>query len=220
MDILIYTPNASIPQCYIQSFDVPALNKSLNSPHNTSIYLELKLEDKYLTDSYGICYDDISLTLSYYVRPLNDYYCNNVNSCIATSTIPKFCQGRKTVKNKKAVFVMKADQLANDEDFGFIITNLTSINSTMEFASRQLLDINDNNTANFQVNLTTFTEAKMPIFINKHRQSFKVGAIVEVNNQLGINNKVVQLSGSSAYEHRPLGLLVVFLVMFIILVIA
>ncbi|XP_031250116.1 protein NDR1-like [Pistacia vera] len=79
----------SNPKCSIQDFYLPALNKSLNSPHNTTLYFTLKLVNTN-TDK-GVYYDPVNFTI---VNKANatDYIGNYV--------VPKFYQGHKKKARK------------------------------------------------------------------------------------------------------------------------
>lgn len=89
---------AKLPSCSINYFYIPALNRSINSSTNTTIYLVLKLKNK--NENQGVDYDNVNLTLSY--APIN-----SSSSTVANTFIPRFYQGHKKTAKKNANFVPK-----------------------------------------------------------------------------------------------------------------
>lgn len=81
----------SAPKCYIQYFYVPALNQTLNTPENTTIYMDLELRNS--NKDKGVYYDDVNLTLSYIPNSINP---------IGKDTIHGFYQGHKKKAKKNA----------------------------------------------------------------------------------------------------------------------
>lgn len=81
---------ASKPTCSIQDFYVPALNRSSNSPHNTTIYLHVKLDNG--NKDKGIYYDALNITL---------YYGQNRSLPIGNVTVKGFRQGRKKKAHRR-----------------------------------------------------------------------------------------------------------------------
>ncbi|XP_012070741.1 protein NDR1-like [Jatropha curcas] len=76
------------PKCFLQEIYVPALNQSSNSPSNTTLFFQLKLENTNIVK--GVYYDPVNVT--FFDSP-------NRTHSIGNFTIPKFYQGR----NKKAI---------------------------------------------------------------------------------------------------------------------
>ncbi|GAV60667.1 hypothetical protein CFOL_v3_04196, partial [Cephalotus follicularis] len=72
----------SFPTCSIQYFYFPSLNKSLNTPKNTTLYFQLKLDNQ--NKDKGIYYDNINLT---FVDKTNGSH------LIGNTTINGFYQG-------------------------------------------------------------------------------------------------------------------------------
>lgn len=79
----------SNPRCSIQDFYLPALDKSVNSPHNTTLYFTLKL----VNTNYdkGIYYDPLTVTIANKA---------NTSDHIGTCIVPKFYQGNKKKARK------------------------------------------------------------------------------------------------------------------------
>lgn len=87
----------SDPKCYLDRFYLPALNKSLDSPDNTTLYFALRLDNP--NDDKGIFYDDLNVT--FYDAP-------NKSHVIGTSVIPRFYQGHgKKAKKSGNVTINK-----------------------------------------------------------------------------------------------------------------
>ncbi|KAL5730940.1 hypothetical protein ACHQM5_003716 [Ranunculus cassubicifolius] len=81
----------SKPTLSIESFYIPALNKTLNSPRNTTIFFDLKLNNKDNKDK-GVHYDVLNLTF---------YYGHNLSFPVANLTIDGFYQGFKKKTHRK-----------------------------------------------------------------------------------------------------------------------
>lgn len=79
-----------IPRCSIHYFYIPALNKSLNSPDNTTLNFMLRLKN--INAQQGIYYDDLHLSFS------NSY--NNTSLLVANYTVPRFYQGHEKKAKK------------------------------------------------------------------------------------------------------------------------
>lgn len=88
----------SNPTCYVQFFYVPALNRTLNSTENTTIYLDLKLNNG--NKDKGIYYDNVNLNLSY-VHNISE---PEGKTLINDTFIPAFYQGHKKKATKPANF--------------------------------------------------------------------------------------------------------------------
>ncbi|CAK9182914.1 unnamed protein product, partial [Ilex paraguariensis] len=82
--------HTSKPVCSIQDFYVSALNKTLNSTSNHSIFFDLKLENQNIDK--GVYYDAINLTF---------YYGPNISLPIANYTVSGFHQGHKKYTHRK-----------------------------------------------------------------------------------------------------------------------
>lgn len=169
-----------LPQCYLQYFYIPALDKSLNSPHNTSIYLDLKLEN-YNPDKEDICYDYINITLSY----INS---QSYNNSIASTTIPSFCQAEGTIK-KHVNFTV--DQ---------------GLNWTIMFHDWAVSD-NQTMVEAFRLNLSTAVRARYLFWRNKKKNSLKAAANVEVNELgLKVKKRDIYFSGAGCGYNCNFGL--------------
>ncbi|OAY55046.1 protein NDR1 [Manihot esculenta] len=83
----------SNPKCLLQKFYIPALNKTLNPPKNTSLFFELRLENT--NKDKGVYYDPINVT--FFDNP-------NKNHSIGNFTIQKFYQGHKKKATKGGDF--------------------------------------------------------------------------------------------------------------------
>lgn len=86
----------SNPTCSVEFFYVPALNRTLNSPGNTTVYLNLRLNNG--NKDKGIFYDNVNLTV---------YYVHNISvpegkKLINDTFIPAFYQGHKKKATKPA----------------------------------------------------------------------------------------------------------------------
>lgn len=81
---------AEKPSCSIKNFYLPALNRSLNSPANATIFMDLKLSNG--NKEKGVYYDQVNIT----VRSFND-----PNHTLWQGKIPGFRQGfqKKATKN-------------------------------------------------------------------------------------------------------------------------
>ncbi|XP_044509622.1 protein NDR1-like [Mangifera indica] len=87
----------SNPKCSIQDFYLPALNNSLNSADNSTLYFQLKLKNSNILK--GIYYDPVNVTL------VNK---SNITTYIGNYVVPKFYQGfRKTAEKDGSVDVDK-----------------------------------------------------------------------------------------------------------------
>lgn len=157
----------SNPTCSIQSFQVPALNQTLNTTTNTTIYFLLKLDNG--NKDKGIYYDNLNLTVTYRTNitlPLN------TSQPVKNFTVHGFYQGH----NKKA----KKNQSFVPDRFDW------------PAAKRTLWT---NGSAVFRVDLATKVRFKI-IFWKTKRHKLIVGADVEVDKQgLKIKKKGIKLSG-------------------------
>ncbi|CAL0322715.1 unnamed protein product [Lupinus luteus] len=79
------------PKCYLESIYVPALNKSLNSPHNTTLFFTLKLVNP--NKDKGVKYNAVNLTF----RIFND---SNTTRPLANATVDRFYQGHQKTAHK------------------------------------------------------------------------------------------------------------------------
>ncbi|KAF1887059.1 hypothetical protein Lal_00046297 [Lupinus albus] len=79
------------PKCYLESIYVPALNKSLNSPHNSTLFFKLKLENP--NKDKGVKYDAVHLTF----RIFND---SNTTRALTNATVERFYQGHQKTAHK------------------------------------------------------------------------------------------------------------------------
>lgn len=79
----------SNPKCSIEQFYLPALDRSLNKPNDTTLQFKLKLENT--NKDKGVYYDDVNLTIS---------EVPNGSHVIGSSVIPKFYQGHKKTAEK------------------------------------------------------------------------------------------------------------------------
>lgn len=82
---------ADEPKCYLESIYVPALNKSLNSPHNSTLFFTLKLNNP--NKDKGIKYDAVHLNF----RIFND---SNATRPLADATLQGFYQGHQKKAHK------------------------------------------------------------------------------------------------------------------------
>ncbi|KAL1197356.1 Protein NDR1 [Cardamine amara subsp. amara] len=82
-----------IPRCSIHYFYIPSLNKSLNSPHNTTLNFMLRLKN--INAAKGIYYDDLHLSFS-------TIFNNSSSSSllVANYTVPRFYQGHEKKAKK------------------------------------------------------------------------------------------------------------------------
>ncbi|CAK9150285.1 unnamed protein product [Ilex paraguariensis] len=80
----------SNPKCSIQNFYVPALNKTLNSTTNHTIFFDLKLDNT--NKDKGVHYDAVNLTF---------YYGPNVSFLIGNYTVHGFYQGHGKNTHRK-----------------------------------------------------------------------------------------------------------------------
>ncbi|XP_062077805.1 protein NDR1-like [Humulus lupulus] len=88
----------SRPSCSIKYIYIPALNMTLNNTKNTTVYMDLRLDNG--NKDKGIYYDAVSLNLSY-VPNISD---PKTRSLIDNSTIPAFYQGHKKKATKPVNF--------------------------------------------------------------------------------------------------------------------
>lgn len=86
----------SNPTCAIQSFYFPALNRTLNDPKNTTVYLTLKLQNG--NKDKGIFYDNVNLTLSY-IPNITD-----PKKIVNDTFVAAFYQGHKKTAKKEVNF--------------------------------------------------------------------------------------------------------------------
>ncbi|XP_044482004.1 protein NDR1-like [Mangifera indica] len=89
------------PKCSIQDFYLPALNKSLNSPNNTTLYFKLKLQNP--NKDKGIFYDPVNVTI--YNKS------NTTTSYIGSHVVPNFYQGHKKTARKDGNVTAEKDVL-------------------------------------------------------------------------------------------------------------
>ncbi|XP_044509632.1 protein NDR1-like, partial [Mangifera indica] len=82
----------------IQDFYLPALNKFLNTPDNTTLYFKLKLQNP--KKDKGIFYDPVNVTIS--------NKSNTTTSYIGSYLVPQFYQGHKKTARKDGS--VKADK--------------------------------------------------------------------------------------------------------------
>ncbi|EXC05112.1 hypothetical protein L484_011901 [Morus notabilis] len=88
----------SKPTCAVQSIYFPALNRTLNNPKNTTVYLTLRLENG--NKDKGIFYDNVNLTLSYIPNITDPKKIKLVNDTFVTA----FYQGHKKTAKKEVNF--------------------------------------------------------------------------------------------------------------------
>ncbi|CAN7047243.1 unnamed protein product [Brassica oleracea var. botrytis] len=98
------------PNCSIEYFYVPALNKTLNSRLNTTINFMVRLDNP--NSDQGIYYEDVHLSFS-----------NTTNSSIANYTVPRFYQGHK----KKAKQWGQVLPLNNQTVLGAVLPNGSAV---------------------------------------------------------------------------------------------
>ncbi|KAJ7948479.1 protein NDR1-like [Quillaja saponaria] len=165
------------PKCSIEHFYVPALNKSLNSPHNTSIYFMLQLNNP--NKDKGIHYDNVNLTFSVSNNPNATSVSNNPNTThqIGNTTIVGFRQGH----GKKA------------KKWNFTETN--GVNWT---AFRHVL--NNSTVVAFRVDFATAVKYKILFWYTK-RDGLKLRANVEVDSS---GEKVPRKKGIKLTSAAPL----------------
>ncbi|ESQ47818.1 hypothetical protein EUTSA_v10022399mg [Eutrema salsugineum] len=75
------------PRCSVHYFYISALNKSLNSPHNTTLNFMLRLKN--INPRQRIYYDDVHLSFS-----------NSSLFVVAKYTVPRFYQGHEKSAKK------------------------------------------------------------------------------------------------------------------------
>ncbi|KAL2457921.1 Protein NDR1 [Forsythia ovata] len=83
------------PNCYIEDFYVPALNKHINSTATTAanfIFFDLKLQN--VMEENGVLYDTINLTFSYGLNP---------SVPIGKYTLPGAYQGHKKTAHRRDI---------------------------------------------------------------------------------------------------------------------
>ncbi|KAF2285827.1 hypothetical protein GH714_008281 [Hevea brasiliensis] len=83
----------SKPKCLLQRIYIPALDKTLNPPGNTTLFFELRLENT--NKDKGVYYDPVNVT--FFDNP-------NRNHPIGNFTILKFYQGHKKAATKGGDF--------------------------------------------------------------------------------------------------------------------
>ncbi|XP_030453287.1 protein NDR1-like [Syzygium oleosum] len=105
-------PPVSMPSCSIQQFYLPALNRSSDTPANTTIFLDVKLSNG--NHARGIHYDPVNLTV---------YYYSDTNQTKWLKTIPGFYQG----------YGKKATKNASVETFGVNWTDVVAKNESLLF---------------------------------------------------------------------------------------
>ncbi|CAH8309058.1 unnamed protein product [Eruca vesicaria subsp. sativa] len=98
------------PNCSIEYFYVPALNKTLNSRLNTTLNFMVRLNN--INSDQGIYYDDVHI-----------YFSNATNSSIANYTVPRFYQGHK----KKAKKWGQVVPLNNQTLLGAVLPNGSAV---------------------------------------------------------------------------------------------
>ncbi|XP_038686527.1 protein NDR1-like [Tripterygium wilfordii] len=101
----------SNPKCSIDKFYIPALNKTLNSTKNTTLYFELKLANP--NKDKGIYYDPLNLTF---------FDSSNRSHRLGNSIVNRFYQGRQ----KKAF-------KGGNVDFGSAVVRAVSRNGSAVF---------------------------------------------------------------------------------------
>ncbi|XP_062169277.1 protein NDR1-like [Alnus glutinosa] len=85
------TLRADKPKCSIQYFYLPALNKTLNTPTNSTLYFLLRLDNG--NKDKGIYYDALNLTF-------HDNPNRSLSHLIGSHTIPGFYQGHQKKAKK------------------------------------------------------------------------------------------------------------------------
>ncbi|KAJ9153717.1 hypothetical protein P3X46_027130 [Hevea brasiliensis] len=83
----------SKPKCLLQQFYIPALNKTLNPPGNTTLFFQLRLENT--NKDKGVYYDPVNVT--FFDSPNKTHFIGNF-------TIPNFYQGHKKKATKNGSF--------------------------------------------------------------------------------------------------------------------
>lgn len=83
----------SKPKCILKQFYIPALNKTLNPPGNTTLFFQLRLENT--NKDKGVYYDPVNVT--FFDSPNKSHFIGNFN-------IPKFYQGHKKKATKGGNF--------------------------------------------------------------------------------------------------------------------
>ncbi|KAI4322819.1 hypothetical protein L6164_022478 [Bauhinia variegata] len=83
------------PKCYVGSFYVPALNKTLNTPNNRTIVFVVELDNG--NKDKGIQYDNVSLNFEIFVDA-------NTTRPVGNATIVGFYQGHKKEAKKWGYF--------------------------------------------------------------------------------------------------------------------
>ncbi|OIW03157.1 hypothetical protein TanjilG_11794 [Lupinus angustifolius] len=85
------------PKCYLESIYVPALNKSFNSPHNSTLLFNLKLVNP--NKDKGVKYDAVNL----HFRIFND---SNTTRPLANATVDRFYQGHQKTAHKSGNIIV------------------------------------------------------------------------------------------------------------------
>ncbi|KAK7324654.1 hypothetical protein VNO77_28385 [Canavalia gladiata] len=88
------------PKCYIDYIYVPALNKSLNSQRNHTLFFTLKLVNP--NKDKGIQYDAVSLTFNVFVSL-------NATRPLGNATVDQFYQGHQKKASKKGSLLAAAN---------------------------------------------------------------------------------------------------------------
>lgn len=115
-----------MPTCSIEKFYLPALNRSLDSPANVTIFMDLRLKNG--NREKGIKYDPINVTVSYF---------NHSGHSVWQGRIPGFYQGhqKKATKNVTVVTagVNWTDVAARNESAVFGVDLQTQVRSKIIF---------------------------------------------------------------------------------------
>ncbi|KAI3441609.1 uncharacterized protein J3R85_002208 [Psidium guajava] len=120
------TVRVSKPSCSIEQFYLPALNRSADTPTNTTIFMNVKLSNG--NKDKGIYYDPVNLTVSYF---------SDANHTKWPRTIPGFYQGHhKTAKKNASVAtfgVNWTDVVAKNESSVFRVDLATAVRFKIMF---------------------------------------------------------------------------------------
>lgn len=120
------TLRVSNPSCSIDKFYLPALNRSADSPTNTTIFMVVKLRNG--NKDKGILYDAVNLTV---------YYYSDANPTKWLKTIPAFKQGhQKTAKKNASVETLGVnwtDVVAKNESVVFRVDLATAVRFKIMF---------------------------------------------------------------------------------------
>ncbi|KAK4752477.1 hypothetical protein SAY87_021275 [Trapa incisa] len=132
------------PTCSIEKFYLPALNRSLVSPDNVTIFMDLRLKNN--NKETGVNYDPINVT----VGSFND----SSGHSVWQGTIPGFYQGHQKKATKKvsvaAVRVNLTDVVATNESAVFRVDLQTQVRFKIMFwrTKRHRLAVRANVTVN------------------------------------------------------------------------